>query len=216
VSNWRIDFEELLVSKGNNQGNCNQAISHILDRLQNELKKDLFYHSFNHTVEVMIACREILAHEPEVSNEDANLLLVAAAYHDCGFLTTYRNHEESGCEIARKDLLNFGFEEENIKIIERLIMSTKLPQSASNKLEQIICDADLDYLGGERYEEISFLLRKEFLAYEVIDESVNWIDFQLDFFDNHHYWTEFSKKFRKPNKDAVVEHLKELSLKNKI
>jgi len=42
-----------------------------------------------------------------------------------------------------------------------MIMATKIPQSPKNLLEQIICDADLDYLGRERYEENSLLLLQE-------------------------------------------------------
>ena len=31
-------------------------------------------------------------------------------------------------------------------------MATKLPPKPTNKLEEIMCDADLDYLGQKRYD----------------------------------------------------------------
>ncbi|MEM7163089.1 MAG: HD domain-containing protein [Bacteroidota bacterium] len=197
-----------MVSEGPDQEKSNKAIRYILNRLNKELKEDLFYHGIHHTIDVMNACKEILKYENSVSEEDANVLFVAAAYHDCGFLNTYRNHEEAGCEIARSFLTEIQFDENKIDQIEKIIMSTKLPQSADNKLEQILCDADLDYLGGDKFDEISDSLRREFLTYGIIDESVNWTDFQLDFFDNHHYWTDYAIRYRKPGKDAVIERLK--------
>ncbi|MCK9612757.1 MAG: hypothetical protein PHR81_00260 [Bacteroidales bacterium] len=40
-------------------------------------------------------------------------------------------------------------------------MATKIPTKLKNKLEKLLCDADLDYLGREDYMEISNRLRRE-------------------------------------------------------
>ena len=59
----------------------------------------------------------------------------------------YKDHEETGVEIAGAILPHFDYTEEQIQKINELIMVTKLPPRPKNLLEQIICDADLDYLG---------------------------------------------------------------------
>ena len=40
-------------------------------------------------------------------------------------------------------------------LFSQLILATKVPQKPKNKLEKIICDADLDYLGREDFDNIS-------------------------------------------------------------
>lgn len=57
----------------------------------------------------------------------------------------HAGHEFEGCLIARTALPGFGYTGEDIMICG-MIMATKIPQSPTNILEEIICDADLDYL----------------------------------------------------------------------
>ena len=77
-----------------------QAIDHILNRLEKELPENLYYHGHHHTVDVMESVR-VIATSENVSSDELDLLLVATAYHDCGFLNQYKNHEEEGCKIVR-------------------------------------------------------------------------------------------------------------------
>ena len=50
-----------------------------------------------------------------------------------------------------------------------MIMATKIPQSPKNYLEQILCDADLDYLGRDDFYDIGGTLFKELKTYNVLD-----------------------------------------------
>src|SRR5678816_3445426 len=70
-----------------------------------------------------------------------------------------------------------------------MIMATKIPQTPHTLLEQIICDADLDYLGRNDFEPISRSLYKEFLTYKIIPEDIIWDHIQIKFFESHHYFT---------------------------
>jgi hypothetical protein len=54
-------------------------------------------------------------------------------------------------------------------------------------LEQIICDADLDYLGRNDFEPISRNLYKEFIVFKIIPEDIIWDHIQIKFFESHHY-----------------------------
>ena len=185
----------------------NAAISHILNRLYSELSPDLYYHGVHHTLEVMEACKHISEQE-DVNDSESNILLLATAYHDCGFLEVYKDHESAGGRIAARTLKEFGISNDIIQRVINLIDSTRIPQGAKNHLEEIICDADLDYLGGENYDDIADTLRRELFENDFIDESINWVQFQLKFLDSHHYWTEHSKKHQEPGKQLVIERLK--------
>ena len=58
-------------------------------------------------------------------------------------------------EYAQKFLPEYGYSKIQIEKISQLILATKVPQNPKNKLEKIICDADLDYLGREDFIYIS-------------------------------------------------------------
>ena len=153
----------------------------ILARLERELDPRLGYHNLLHTLDVMKQT-EIIAKQEGINDKHELLLLnTAAAYHDSGFLLVYKGHEEKSCEIATEDLKNV-FSEEDIKKICGMIRATKIPQSPNTLLEQIICDADLDYLGRNDFEPISRNLYDEFISFKIIPEDVIWDHIQIRFF----------------------------------
>ena len=49
--------------------------------------------------------------------------------------------------MAKEELPKFGLSEKDIELICGMIMATKIPQNPKTKLEKIIADADLEYLG---------------------------------------------------------------------
>ena len=133
----------------------------ILLKLRNGLSKDLTYHTVQHTLDILKNAERIAASENINSEEDLFLLKVACLYHDSGFLFTYKGHEEESCNLAKKDLPVFDCNKKEVKIICRLIMATRIPQTPRNKLEEIICDADLDYLGTPDFFKLSNRLFSE-------------------------------------------------------
>lgn len=74
----------------------------IKNKLEKDLPDDLSYHGLHHTMDVMQAGLTI-AETENISDKDMSLLRLAILLHDSGFTTTYRGHEEAGCEIAKKD-----------------------------------------------------------------------------------------------------------------
>ncbi len=149
-----------------------------------------------------------IAKEENIHGEDLSLLETAAAYHDCGFLRTYSRHEEVGCEIAEQILPRYGYSEDQIRRIKEMIMATKVPQSPGNHLAKVLCDADLDYLGGDDYDEISQKLYAELLENGFELDRHKWMRIQVKFLQEHHYWTAYSVKHRTPGKLKVLEQLK--------
>jgi len=178
----------------------------IMTKLKNELAEHLTYHSYFHTLDVLNAAMQI-AETEHISKEELSLLRIAAAYHDSGFLEVYKGHELKSCEYARRDLPAFDFTDEQIEIICGIIMATKIPQSPTTKLQEIIADADLDYLGRSDYKHIAAKLFAELKVQNVLKEESEWIKLQESFIQAHHYFTHFSKTTREPVKQ---QHLKEL------
>lgn len=185
-----------------------EAVKHILEKLKQELPDYLSYHSLHHTKDVKNQAMRIAKLEGITSENDLKLLETAAAYHDCGFLSTYNNHEEKGCEIAEEVLPQYHYTKEQIAIIKGLIMATKVPQTPKNKLEEIICDADLDYLGRDDFFEIGEHLYQEFLFKNIVQDEDSWNNLQVKFLGNHQYFTHTNLVNREPKKQENLKQVK--------
>jgi len=179
----------------------------ILEKLDAELSQDLFYHGVHHTLDVLNICTELSIKE-KVGAYDTILLKTAALYHDSGFTETTKGHEAIGCAIARKNLPRFNYSEAEIERICGMIMATKIPQSPKNKLEEIICDADLDYLGRTDFYSIGNTLFEELKVLGVLSTVEAWNAIQVKFLTAHRYFTETNKKRRARQKLKYLEELK--------
>ncbi len=184
----------------------NKIKLHVIDKLKKGLKPDLGYHNIAHTLDVLEQA-EIIGLEENLSLEDMLLLKVGVLYHDTGFIFTYKGHEEKSCEIAQQDLPGFGFSDEQITRVCGMIRATNISQEPTNKLEEIICDADLDYMGRADFFSIGERLYREFLLQKVVTDEKDWNELQIKFLEKHHYFTYTSKLRREASKQ---QHLKEI------
>lgn len=187
--------------------------SSILKLLREGLDPGLTYHSPSHTEDVLQQLERIAAAESITDTRLLLLMRVAALFHDTGFLRTYKKHEEASCVILQEMVDTSQFDEAEIKLINGMIMATKIPQLPHNLPEMIICDADLDYLGRNDFETISNSLMNEFLAYSVIKNEQEWNQLQVSFFESHKYLTVTSVSNRTPIKMQHLKMLKQILLK---
>jgi uncharacterized protein len=179
----------------------------ITDILFAQLDKKLCYHNIDHTLDVLAQAEQIALSEGVSSGKDLLLVKVAALFHDTGFLYTYSGHEEKSCEIAREKL-HPHFSPADITIVCGMIKATKVPQQPKNLLQQIVCDADLDYLGRNDFERLSNHLKNEFLDYGIVKNIAEWEKKQIAFFELHRYFTHTSIQKRLPLKMQHLEKLK--------
>lgn len=182
------------------------AKQYIINRLQNELDHGLFYHGLHHTLDVYESTERLAALE-KISGKDLILLKTAALYHDSGFIEQSNDHEEASIGIARNILPAFHYSQQEIESVCGMILATKLPQSPQNHLEEILCDADLDYLGRADFPAISAMLLKEFLSRHIIKDAKDWNKFQVKFFKSHTYFTHSAQQLRAAKKQEWLESL---------
>ncbi|MCU0339835.1 MAG: HD domain-containing protein [Spirosomaceae bacterium] len=188
--------------------NLKAAEKYVYEKLQKNLSPTLTYHGFHHTLDVVQAALQIAQVEGIEDEESLVLLQTAAMYHDLGFISTYKGHEEEGCRIAKLTLPGFGFGEEQIEDICGMIMATKIPQQPHTLLEKIIADADLDYLGRDDFEPISQSLFLELREREMVSSIENWNRIQVGFLSGHHYWTKSALALRNDQKQQRLRELK--------
>lgn len=176
----------------------------IFDKLRAELPQKLSYHGLHHTMDVLNVCNQYIR-RLKLNGTDAYLLRTASLMHDVGIIWAYSGHEQASAEYARQILPEYGYKKQEIERVCSMILSTCIPQQPKNICEQILCDADLDYLGRKDVFPISQTLYNEFLAYRVVQDEESWDRLQVNFLRKHQYHTDFALRYRAPKKQIYLE-----------
>ena len=181
----------------------------IIKRLETELPKNLYYHNVEHTINV---CKyvEIIGKAEGVNNDELLLLKTAALFHDSGFLIDFDNHELHGFKLAKEILPQYQYSTKQINEIGKLIMATRIPPHPKTLLEEIMCDADLDYLGRKDFIPVSRNLFMELYERKKISSVNDWLKTQIKFIDKHTYFTQTALKNRDVNKKQQLENIKKM------
>ena len=117
-------------------------------------------------------------------------------------------HEEISCIWAKDYLPDYGYSNGQIEHICRIIMATRLPQSPSDHLGEILCDADLFYLGKENYTANAEKLFLEFKHSGVVETEAEWQLKQLEFLSAHQYFTQSAISLLEQSKQKTLQQLK--------
>lgn len=185
----------------------------VMDILTRELPVYLSYHSVNHTSYVL-KMAIYLAQKEGLTQSEIELVSIAALFHDIGFIKSRENHEEKGCEIAQKMLASYQVSDKDISKICGMIMATKIPQKPNNILEEVLADADLEYLSTQNFESVGELLFEELRHFNTKLSRQEWKEIQIEFLENHTYHTDFYKKNKENFKRQHLLKLKGLDLKS--
>ncbi|MEO6722119.1 MAG: HD domain-containing protein [Ferruginibacter sp.] len=186
--------------------NKQQMQQFVIDMLQEHLPVNYCYHNCEHSLYVQEVALQIGRYE-KVTEKEMALLSAAALWHDTGYIETYAGHEEESCSLAKKYLPEFGFTTNEINLICGMIMATRVPQSPKTKLEEIIADADLAYLGTSHAAEKATDLFYELQSLNPSLTEAAWDKTQVSFLESHHYFTPYCKEKMEPVKQAYLAQL---------
>jgi class 3 adenylate cyclase len=187
----------------------NDLEERVLEFLQKNLPKELYYHDYTHTIDVVNQA-ELIGYGEGVSDEQILLLKTAALFHDTGHTIESKGHEHHGTVIAREWLTEYNYSEEQIDEICEIIMATEMPPEPKTLLQRIICDSDLDYLGRTDFIPTSNALFKELEAQGIMSDSNEWNKLQIKFLSVHAFYTETSRRLREVNKQSQIERIQKL------
>ena len=158
-------------------------------RLLKKLPSHLTYHNLNHTIQVVDSVTKICGNY-HLSDDEKEVLILAAWFHDSGFIKTYKGHEKESKQIATTFLKAQNYPKEKIKMVVKCIDATKINYQPKNVLEKIIRDADLYHLATADYFQLLDALKKEweFVFKTKITDEI-WYVRNLNFLTNHRYHT---------------------------
>lgn len=199
-----------------NKSLISAAEQYVVNLFTQKIGKEFSFHSFNHTREVVLHT-ELIAGNYELSEEDHTAVLLAAWFHDTGYAAGLKkHHEEESQKVATEFLRKYNAPQSLIDKVNGCIIATRMPQSPSNLIEQIICDADLFHLGTKDFKERNKLLRQEINALE--EEKIGkkeWVNLNIEFLDRHRYFTDYAREMLDPVKRTHLENLVEKAGKKK-
>jgi uncharacterized protein len=178
----------------------------VIHLLQSRLPEYYYYHNYLHSLYVLDKVKEI-GRQENCTAKEIDLLSVAALWHDAGFINIYTGHEEEGCKLVRQYVPEYGYSSNDIDIICGMIMATKVPHSPKNKLEEIIADADLEYLGTESAGIKANDLFNELQHVNPSLTKQEWDTTQIAFLQKHHYFTAYCKQQKENQKLTYLNTL---------
>lgn len=151
------------------------------------------YHNLQHTTETFNGCLEI-GKGSNLTNEQLEIICIAAWFHDIGYIYTAEGHEEKSVEISSNFLRSNDYPPQKINQVTECILATKITNVPKNILEFILCDSDLISLGRPDYFEKNDLLKLEIEKRDrkkINDEQ--WLRRSIKFLSMHKYYTSYSK-----------------------
>ena len=184
-----------------------QHLEPVLQRLKDGLHKHYYYHDVRHTLDVIEQSQTIGKLEG-VSQRELEILKIAALFHDTGFLKVRTGHEQASVDFFQNigGLNTLTYEE--CDAITGCIIATHMPQKPKNQLEQILCDADVDYLGREDFSLIAENLFLEMSACGEMSDRITWDNLQIKFLEGHRYHTASNQKRRNDKKEDNLNEVR--------
>ncbi|MEM6764578.1 MAG: Pycsar system effector family protein [Bacteroidota bacterium] len=176
--------------------------------LTSSLKQGFSYHTIDHTKQVVYACREIGVNSG-LSHFDIDILVLAAWFHDLGYLSCYDGHEEESMRMADEYFREKGLPAEIKTLIIQLIEATKLDHTPRNLMEQVIKDADLYNLSTPEALRNSDDIRSEWVLFRQLElTDRKWEKFNLSFFKQHVYYTAYGQTVLEQRKLKNIKKIK--------
>ena len=94
----------------------NQVRDHVSNYFREQAPPENVYHNLGHTSDVVEAVKEI-AQAEGVTDEELELILIAAWFHDLGYVKCCNGHEDLSMEYARNFLNENNYPEDKINKI---------------------------------------------------------------------------------------------------
>jgi predicted metal-dependent HD superfamily phosphohydrolase len=173
--------------------------------LLRSLPEQFVYHNYSHTLEVVKAVKKI-GIQAGLSDEEQEIGLLAAWFHDTGFVRTMQNHEAESMELAAGFLREKSYPKQQTQLVLGCIEATHRRIPPRNAIEAVVCDADFIHLTKASYFDRLRLLRKEIenLQNQTFSDE-EWYEQNLEFLRSQLFFTEYGKLVLQPKLDENIQ-----------
>ncbi len=207
LSDWdtAINFKSKKMKNKNTVDSVQEFVSKLLS---DKLSSDIYFHTPTHTREVVKAAVEI-ARECDFTQDQLEIVTLAAWFHDCDYTAVYTNHEDQSKIIAKNFLSVQNYPNNKIEKVLDCIEATRFPQNPKSAEGEVLSDADLYHFTKPDYLKYEQRLRKEFeihLGKTYTDQE--WAETNYNLLKNHCYYTGYGKNVLQKFKEVNIERLK--------
>jgi HD superfamily phosphodiesterase len=173
-------------------------------RILADLPDNMVYHNLSHTRSVVKSAVKIGSYL-NLSDQQMEIVLISAWFHDTGFKKTYEGHEEESVNFVKDFFREIDYPEENQQRIIDCIRSTNIDVTPKTLEEQVLHDADFTHLSKKSYFDKLLLLKTEVEKTQKKPFSDNqWYEDNLKFLREHKYYTEYGKSILAPKVEMNV------------
>ncbi len=170
-----------------------QIENYIFDYFKDQAPAENVYHNLTHVKFVVNMVKEI-GENSGISISEQEILIIAAWFHDIGHISKWDGHEEISANFAKEYLNKINYPVEQILQVVNCILATKVPHNPKNKLEEIICDADIAHIGTKDFFNLSDLLKLEIenRKKQKLSDS-DWLKTNIEFLTKSKFFTKYAK-----------------------
>lgn len=183
-----------------------QAEDFVCKLLKDKLSNSFSYHNVKHTKDVVNAV-EVLCEKESLNQIDKELVVLAAWFHDTGYINGCENHELSSVAIVIDFLRSKEKSNEYIEKVSSLIKATIFDYSPKTILEKIIRDADYSHFASADYLIVCELLRAEWInTQKKIYSDFEWANENYRILSVcHKYYTDYAIANWTPLKEKNIQ-----------
>lgn len=192
-----------------------EEAEHYVTKLLQHLDEKYCYHDLEHTLRVKKAAEE-LGNAARLSEDDKEALVLAALFHDTGFVEVYYGHEAVSARLAGDFLKERTYPSEKLAKVVSCIEVTSMHARATTQLEQLMKDADLSNLGQPDYFKYLEKLRCEWeMVLGQKHTDAEWYKLNHQFLKAHEYQTTIAQTLYGPQHAKNQKRLKKMAKDSK-
>ncbi|MFV0376246.1 MAG: Pycsar system effector family protein [Mangrovibacterium sp.] len=182
----------------------------VIDFFEKHPKQKLVFHTLEHTYAV-VRSAETLGRAEALSDAEMQALLIAAWFHDTGYLVQLENHETASVQIAESFFDQNPLDAECRQLVSDAILATRRQSEPKNAVERVLLDADVSHVADVNFISISKKLKKERANYA--ECAVNFADYwteTLGFLRKLSFYTGYAKQNFTPQLEQNTELVEEM------
>ena len=183
-----------------------------LEYLEKHLDRHYTYHNAMHTLEVCNAVR-LFAEKSGLPQTVYLALRTAAIFHDFGYMERSFDNEKLALPYIKEFGGRWHIAEDILLAAHNLILETVFPYKPFTFAGQILCDADIEYIGRDCFFMQSELFRRELSAEGVVYTEREWWNIELKFLQENRFFTPYCRSLREDGRLRNLEKVQELVLK---
>jgi polyphosphate kinase len=171
-----------------------KARLHVKRYFARHMPKWMAFHDLEHTLSVARFAVDI-GRASGFSAQDLRTVELAALFHDLGYASAYKGHEQASATLARDYLLSQGVSATSVARVEGLIMATRMNARPRGVLQRVLRDADSAKAGQVDFHERAERLRLE--LEHMLGKRIGaraWTLENIAYLSEHHFHTTYAQR----------------------